>query len=92
MKPVASVCFRYRYKTVAELANLTADELIIYKKQLAMQSKALLDEAAEWRHTHKALIIEMSERLLDLEASLELAELDRIESDGSDYGIVGFIH
>ncbi len=92
MKPVAPVCFRYRYRTVAEITSLTADELIIYKKQLAMQSKALLDEAAEWKYTYRALMKEMHERVLDLEVSLEIAMLDRIESDDSDYGQIGFIH
>ncbi len=91
MKPVMT-CFRYRYKSVAEIAALNAEELIIYKKQLAMQSKSLLDEASEWKHTYKALMTRMHSIANDLEVELEVAYLDRIESDDSDYGSIGFIH
>ncbi len=91
MKPV-TLCFRYRYKTVAEIEALNAEELVVYKKQMAMQSKALLDEAAEWKHTYRALMRCMHDVHNALEVELEVAYLDRIESDDSDYGSIGYIH
>ncbi len=91
MKPI-TIAHRYRYKTIKELEALNADELIIYKKQLLLQSKALLTEAAEWKYTYRALMSQMSGVCLALETELEHAELDRIESDDSDYGQIGYIH
>ncbi len=82
----------FKYKTVAELNKLTPQELILYKKAMGVQSKLLLAQATSWKETYVALNKELNERLLHLECSLLEAELDRVESDNSDYGQIGYIH
>ncbi len=90
MKP--TTCFRYRYKTIAEINKLNAEELVTYKKQMLSQSESLLAEASEWKYTYKHLLSYMNDVCLNMEIELEAAALDRMQSDDSDYGSIGFIH
>lgn len=82
----------FSYKTVAEIEALSADESLKYKKDMFKQSTKLLAEASDWKYTYQSLVKHMNDMCNALEVELELATLDRIESDDSNYGSVGYIH
>jgi hypothetical protein len=82
----------FKYLNATELEDLTVAEIIKYRKKLETRSVHLLQEASQWQTTDKALKIELQEKYAELELELELAELDRIESDDGDYGRIGLLH
>jgi hypothetical protein len=70
----------------------TLINLLHIKKAMLAQAENLKDEASEWAWTYKILMQEMNDRIIDLEADLIGAELDRMVSDDSNFGLVGWIH
>lgn len=84
--------FRYVYKTVAELDSMSAEELIAYKASMLARVESLRSEASDWNYTYKKLMTQMHGVCIALETELEIAAIERMESDDSDYGSVGFIH
>jgi len=89
---MTKIKFKYDYKTTKQLAAMTAAQLLGYKRAMGLQAENLKSEAAEWAYTYKLLRRELEDRMIDIEAMLLGAELDRLESDGSIFGVVGFIH
>ncbi len=81
-----------RYKTLAQIEALNAEELVAYKKLMLSQMEALRAAAMDWNQTYKRVMHQIHGVALALEAELEMAELDRMESDSSDYGQIGYIH
>ncbi len=89
---------QFVYKSCVQIVVMTPAELVAYKKAMLVHSKLLLGEAADWKATYKLLQQEINDRLLELEAGLIEAELDRIESldnnnpNGYTFDTVGYIH
>ncbi len=59
---------------------------------MLLQADNLKAEASEWAWTYKILMQEMNDRIIDLECDLIEAEIQRMGSDDSDYGLVGYVH
>ncbi len=84
--------FKYDYKTRAQLAAMTAAQLLSYKTAMGLQADNIKAEASEWASTYKLLTEALEDRMIDLEAMLLGAALDRIESDEDSFAVVGYIH
>ncbi len=89
---MTKIRFKYDYKTRAQLAAMTAAQLLRYKIAMGLQAENIKAEASEWASTYKLLTEALEDRMIDLEVMLLGAELDRIESDEDSFGVVGFIH
>ncbi len=90
MKPKAK--FKYDYKTSKQICSLDANQLLAYKKAMLIQSDNIKAEATEWAWTYRVLLQELSDRIIDLECDLIEAEIQRMNSDDSNFGQVGYIH
>ena len=84
--------FKYDYKSAKQICALDANQLVAYKKAMLTQADNLKAEASEWAWTYKILQQEMHDRVIDLECDLIKAEIQRMNSDESNFGLVGYIH
>ncbi len=84
--------FKYDYKSAKQICDLDVKQLVAYKEAMIKQSDNLKEEATEWAWTYKILLQEMNDKIIDLECELIEAEIQRMNSDDSNFGLVGYIH
>ncbi len=84
--------YKRYYKTVADIEALSSEALIKYKKELIAKIEIIKAEALDWNYTYRHLMKRMEEVCHGLEVELEIAAIDRMESDDSDYGSIANIH
>lgn len=74
------------------LANMSINQLLAYKQELISIREKIEYEADNWIKAYDKLENELAERVGELDFLMLEAELDRANSDESNYGYMNNLH